>query len=150
MKIYEIEEAILNCIDKETGEILDITQFEALNIEKTKKIDSLISYYKAQTAMAEAIRAEEKQLAERRHKKELVAENIKNYIEKILAGVNFESARHKVTWRRSEAVTVTGDLDQEYLVIKTSPDKKKIKEALKAGETVAGAELEVKNNMGVK
>ena len=64
MTLYEIDQALLACIDMETGEV-DIEKYEQLAEEKDKKIENIACYYKALTAEAEAIKAEEKALAER-------------------------------------------------------------------------------------
>ena len=37
MKLYEIDEAIMACVDAETGEIVDAEKLEALLIEKEEK-----------------------------------------------------------------------------------------------------------------
>ena len=37
MKLYEINEEILNCVDEETGEITDFERFNNLQIERDEK-----------------------------------------------------------------------------------------------------------------
>lgn len=37
MTLYEIDSAIMDCVDEETGEIIDLEKLEALNIERDKK-----------------------------------------------------------------------------------------------------------------
>ena len=46
MKLYEIDEQILNCIDQETGEILDTEKLEQLQIDRNDKIENLILWIK--------------------------------------------------------------------------------------------------------
>ena len=41
MKLYEIDEAILNCIDTETGEIIDADQLDKLTMERDTKIENV-------------------------------------------------------------------------------------------------------------
>ena len=41
MTIYEINEEILNCIDLETGEIIDIDKLNELQLEKDAKIENV-------------------------------------------------------------------------------------------------------------
>lgn len=36
--LYEINSAILDCVDLETGEIIDIDRLQALQIEKTQSL----------------------------------------------------------------------------------------------------------------
>ena len=43
MKLYEIDEAIMNCVDPETGEI-DEEKLEALQLERNKKIDNVAAW----------------------------------------------------------------------------------------------------------
>ena len=85
MTLYEIDQALLACIDMETGEV-DIEKYEQLAEEKDKKIENIACYYKALTAEAEAIKAEEKALAERRKVKENKAESLKKFLASVLRG----------------------------------------------------------------
>lgn len=36
MKLYEIEQAIMDCIDMETGEIIDAEKLDQLQMERSK------------------------------------------------------------------------------------------------------------------
>lgn len=58
--LYEIDADIVNCIDTETGEILDFDSLDALNMERDAKIEGVALYVKQLQAEAEAIKAEEK------------------------------------------------------------------------------------------
>ena len=44
MKLYEINEAIENCVDTETGEILDEAALDALKIEREEKIRNIAAW----------------------------------------------------------------------------------------------------------
>ena len=46
MKLYEIDEAILNCIDTETGEIIDADQLDKLTMERDTKIENVACWIK--------------------------------------------------------------------------------------------------------
>ena len=65
MKLYEIDNAILECIDMETGEVIDAEKLDALNIERDAKIENVVLWIKDLKAEAEAIKAEKLTLAER-------------------------------------------------------------------------------------
>ena len=39
--LYEINEAIMNTIDLETGEITDFDKFEALQMERNEKLENI-------------------------------------------------------------------------------------------------------------
>ena len=86
-----------------------------------------------------------------------VAENKRDFLKKYLAtclqGQSFKTDRVKVGYRKSEVVTVRNieDVPTEYLKY-TAPtvDKTAVKKELKAGNTVPGCVLEVKQNIQVK
>ena len=65
----------------------------------------------------------------------------------------YETAKVKLSWRKSESVNVPDVtlLPEEYRRVKevVEADKKAIKDALKAGEAIAGAELVVKKNLQI-
>lgn len=67
---------------------------------------------------------------------------------KLKAGV------YSLSFRKSESVLIKdlSELPQEYVRIETkrTPDKTAIKTAIKAGQTVAGAELQVNQNLQIK
>ena len=46
MKLYEIDEQILNCIDAETGEIIDADMLNALQMERDAKIEGVALWIK--------------------------------------------------------------------------------------------------------
>ena len=53
--LYEIDNDILACVDKETGEIVDTEKLESLEIEREKKIEGVILWRKDLMAEAEAV-----------------------------------------------------------------------------------------------
>jgi len=150
----EIDRAIQNCIDPETGEILDDTsELDALTLARDEKIENIACYIKNLKADAEAIRTEEKKLAERRKTCENRAEWLKKYLANNLQGEKFKSPRVAVSWRRSQAVVVEDiwKLPKDYLRYKDpEPDKTAIKDAIKKGFDVEGAELVDNLSMVIK
>ena len=56
--IYEIDQQIMQCIDFETGEIVDAEKLNALQIEKDKKIEGIACWIKNLNAEAQNIKAE--------------------------------------------------------------------------------------------
>lgn len=53
MTLYEIDSAIMDCVDEETGEIIDLEKLEALNIERDKKVEGIalaVKNYAAEVA----------------------------------------------------------------------------------------------------
>lgn len=150
--LYDIDNDILACVDEETGEV-DIDKFDALNMERTEKLEGMALWVKDLKAEAEAIKAEEKALAERRQAKERKAESIKQYLEKVLAGQKFETSRAVCSFRKSQKVEIT-DLDKipdDYLKYsQPTADKTAIKAAIKDGLTIEGAELVDSISMTIK
>ena len=61
-----IDSAIMDCVDEETGEIIDLEKLEALNIERDKKVEGIALAVKNYAAEAKAIKEEEEKLAKRR------------------------------------------------------------------------------------
>ena len=152
MKLYEINDAILACIDPETGEA-DCEKLDALMMELNDKIEGMALWVKDLKAEADAIKAEEKALAERRQAKERKAESIKAYLEKVLAGQKFETSRAVCSFRKSQKVEIT-DLDKipdDYLRYSApTADKTAIKAAIKDGLIIEGAELVDSVSMTIK
>lgn len=144
MKLYEIDKAIMDCVDLETGEIIDTEQLDKLQIERDAKIENVACWLKDLKAEAEALKAEKMAFAERQKIAENKMESLKKYLEYALNGKAFKSTRTSVSFRKSQSVEVADiyKLDENYIRYKEpEADKTAIKEALKAGKEVAGAIL---------
>lgn len=150
MKLYEIEDAILECIDMETGEIIDIDRLNELQMEREAKIENVACWIKDLKAEAEAIKAEKMALAERQKAAENKAESLKNWLAYALDGQKFSTARCAVSFRKTEAVEVTpeglenlmsGGCDDLLTYEQPKPNKTAIKQALKDGLNVQGVRL---------
>jgi hypothetical protein len=156
MKLYEIESAILDCIDPETGEIIDEQRLDALHMEREKKIEGILLWIKNLNADVEAFKAEEKTLAERRKVAQNKAERLTEYVKAVLNGERFSTPRVAVSYRKSEAVVVDDMREMmfaadDYLKFSDpEPDKTKIKLALKRGVNIPGCHLEERHNMTIK
>lgn len=144
MKLYEIDQAILNCIDLETGEIIDTEQLDKLTMEREAKLENVACWIKELKAEAEALKAEKMAFAKRQQVAENKMESLKKYLAYALDGQAFKTVRASVTFRKSQAVEIADiyKLDENYLRYKEpEADKTAIKEAIKQGKTVAGATL---------
>lgn len=156
MTLYEINEQIRKAIelgfDHETGEILDESALEQLQMDKDEKTENLILAIKNIVAENKAIRDEEIALAKRRRTGENRAEWLKNYLAASLNGEKFSTPRCSVSFRRSQGVKVLNDAEipASFLRVKSEPNTAAIKDALKAGETVPGAVLEDRMNILIK
>ena len=149
MKLYEIDNAILDCIDLETGEVIDTERLDALNMERDAKIENVVLWIKDLMAEANAIKVEKQKLAERQKIAENKAESLKKWIAYALGGQKFITAKCAVSFRNTESVEVTEEgleaLMKEYDELLTykspEPNKKAIKDAIKDGLSVAGVQL---------
>lgn len=155
MNLYEIEDAILECVDTETGDILDIEKLEALEIERDAKISNLACWVKELRSDAAAIKAEKDNLDKRMKAKENLADRISNYLQNFLNGAKFEDSRCAISYRKSESTEIADGLDlntlpDECKKITVTANKTAIKEALKGGAKIDGCALVVKNNIQIK
>lgn len=144
MTLYEINQAILDCIDQESGEIIDADMLNALEMEKHDKIENVACWIKELKAEAEALKAEKMAFAERQRVAENKMESLKNWLAYALNGQAFKATRASVSFRTTDKVEIADiyKLDENFLRYKEpEADKTAIKEAIKAGQTVAGAEL---------
>ena len=150
MKLYEIENAILECIDTETGEVIDIERLNELQMERETKIENVACWIKDLKAEAEAIKAEKQKLADRQRVAENKAESLRNWLAYALDGQKFSTARCAVSFRKSEVAEVTPEGletlmrtgNDEYLTYaEPKPKKTALKDALKDGLNVQGVQL---------
>lgn len=152
--LYQINQDILDCIDMETGEIIDVEAFQSLQIAREDKIENIALYYKNLIADAEAYKAEKNAFAEREKRAANKAESLKRYLQTELQGKPFKTVKADISYRKSTSVNIYDEaqLPKDYLVekITTAPDKKAIGDKLKAGEEIAGAVLVFSQNVNIK
>ena len=144
MKLYEIDQAIMDCIDMETGEIINEELLNDLQMERDEKIENVVLWIKELKAEAEALKAEKMAFAERQKVAENKMESLKKWLAYALNGEKFKTVRVSVTFRTTDKVEIADiyKLDENYLRYKEpEADKDAIKKAIKAGQEVAGATL---------
>lgn len=159
MTLYEINEQITALINDD-GEIMDFEQFEALSLERDQKIENIGCWVKNLDAEANAIKAEEKSLKERRTSAENKSERLRGYLAGFLNGEKYSSPRVNISYRRSEAVELAVDENAfvEWAAVKrpdlikttVEPNKTAIKDAIKGGEQIDGAYITERQNMQIK
>ena len=66
--LYEINQDILDCVDMETGEILDVEALNALQMEREAKLEGVALWVKDLKAEAAAVKDEADKLNARRMK----------------------------------------------------------------------------------
>ena len=162
MKLYEINSELEKLIDTETGEIADIAFFEQLSMERTAKIEGIALYIKNLDSDAEALKAEETALAERRKVAENTAARLKEFLTSMLTeSEKFETPRVKLSLRKSRSVRVlipendfiewAKAVNPALLSFKEQTiSKTAIKEALEAGADITAATIVESNNLQIK
>ena len=128
--LYEIEQAIMDCVDLETGEIIDIEKLDQLQMNRDSKIENIALYIKNLLSDAAGIKAEKENLAQRQKVAENKANSLKKYLSGYLAGQKFSTARVAISFRKSESVNIKDStaIPKEYLKYKDpEPDKTAIK-----------------------
>lgn len=155
MRLYDIDAEILNCVDQESGEVIDTDKLAALEMERDKKISDIACWIKDLNADAEAIKNEVKSLQERQHQAEKKAESLKAYLSIYLNGEKFKDSRVSISFRKSVSVELSDNLDinalpEEFKKITVEANKKAIKEKLTAGEKIEGCNLNINNNIQIK
>lgn len=153
MTLYEIDkaiqEALEGAVDPESGEIIDeelLAAYDQLRMDRDQKVENIGLYIKNLEADAAAIKAEAKNLTARAKAAENKAEHLRNYMQFCLNGQKFQSPRLSVSFRRSQKVEVDQnrlfEIPDDYLRYKEPEvDKKRVSEALKAGEDIPGCTL---------
>lgn len=151
--LYEIDEQIMQCVDFETGEIIDKEKLEALQLEFEQKVEGIALWIKNLVAEAKMVKEEKDVLAVRQKTCENKAESLKKYLEGVLRGEKFKTPKVSISYRKSESVQVddVDKLDDDYLKY-TAPtvDKTKVKQALKQGIKLEGVSLVENNNIQIK
>lgn len=151
--LYEINEEILNCVDTETGEIIDPEKLSQLQMDFDDKVEGIALWIKDLLSDATAIKAEKDKLAERQRVCENKAKNLKEYLSGFLGGAKFKTSRVTISYRKSKSVDVqdTTALPEEYLKYsEPTANKAEIKKALEAGTSVPGCVLVESQNIQIK
>ena len=153
MRLYEINEEIMQCVDFETGEVIDEGKLNDLQMLREEKIENIGLWIKDLKAEAKAIAEEVKALNARKKAAENKAESLKQYLAMVLDGEKFKTARCAISYRSSDSVDVYdwALLDAKYLKPQNPvPDKVLLKKDLQSGLEIAGAQLVHSNNIQIK
>jgi len=152
-KLYEIDKAIEDLIDKETGEITDEAAFEELRMEKAEKVRNIALLVKNLRSDAASYKAEEDAFKARRQAAEAKADWLTGYLKKHLNGEAVKDTQFEITWRKSQRSDV---FDEEAIPVDYKKwqapkiDRDGILRALKAGQAVPGARLEEHTSIRIK
>lgn len=158
MKLFQISERIehlLNLSVDENGEINEAALDELAELEEARDAKALAvaAYALGQEAEADAIEATAKRLRERAAKHRRHAARLREYIAcNVPAGEKLADDRVEIAWRKSQAVRVVDEsaIPDEHWRYTREVDKAAIRDALKAGASVPGCELENRTSLVIK
>ena len=155
MKLYEISQALREVIDggfavdAETGEVFDSENLDQLNETFEDKLEACAIVCKEMQAEADTL-AKRSKAAQNR------VEGLKAYMLRQMqdsGSDGLKTPRAVVKVRRSSYVDVldAAAVPDEFqeTVVTAKPDKRGIMRAIKAGETVPGAELKTRESLAV-
>lgn len=132
-------------IDPETGELLNVPEWDALNMAYEEKVENIACYIKNLVSDVADFKAEENNLAQRRKATERKVEFLKRLLLDNMNGQKFSTVKCAISFRRSVTVQVddVNRVPTELVRVKTSvePDKTAIKAVLKDGQEVSGCKL---------
>ena len=152
--LYEIDFEIMNCIDFETGEVVDVEKLTELQMEREHKIESVALWVKNLRAEAAAYKAEKDAFAKREKRTKNKVESLEKWLTNALNGEKLTTNRVAVSFRKSKRVEVLDDskIPENYMTetVTIAPDKKGIREAIEYGLKVPGCELVERNNIQIE
>lgn len=153
MKLYEINQEILDCIDLETGEIIAPEKLAALQMDKHEKLRNIAFVALNAAADAKAYEEQEKKFAARKKAAKSTVEWAKATLARELAGQKMKEPEFAISYRKSEAVEVADEaaVPDEFRIPQPDKiDRAALKAALKNGAVIAGAQIVERQNIQIK
>ena len=150
--LFDYDKAIDECMD-EAGNVIDAELKAYLEEYRDEAIEGIAMGIKEAKAEAEAIKAEEKALAQRRKVRENKANGLTKYLSDYLAGRKFSNPKVAISYRKSETVEVTSEasIPDEFRIPQPDKvDKVGLKKALKGGAFIDGVYLLEHQNIQIK
>lgn len=114
MTFREIDAALLELVDEETGEIKDIEAFKALSMERDKKAENMALWVLDLKDEINSLTAEIDRLKQRKKAAENKVESLRNYLPIVLAGEKLKTPIVSVSYRKSESVELA---DKESVIL---------------------------------
>ena len=159
--LYEIDQEILDCVDLETGEIIDTEKLTGLQMERDRKLEGVALWIKDMRAEAAAVKEEADKLTARKKALDNKIDGLKNWLLFALDGEKLKTPRCSVYQTHSQKVTVEdeGKLINMFVTLKDDrfikyhePELRRdeIKKALKDGRLIPGAYLEETESVVIK
>jgi len=154
MTLYEIDQAIMACVDGETGEIIDGEALDSLMMQRNDKLESVALWIKNLQADALAFKAEKEAFDKREKVATAKAESLKKWLSQALCGEKFSTTRCAISFRKSVKLEVLdADVIPKELMVETitvKPDANAIKALLKEGTEVSGCQLVENLNIQIR
>ena len=161
--LYEIDQAILDCCDMETGEIIDPEKLTALQMERESKLEGVALWVKDLKAEAEAVKEEADKLTARKKALENKIDGLKNWLLFALGGEKLKTARCNVYQTHNTKLNVIDEQsvvnyiqthyqEPEQFLKFSLPEIRKdaVKAELKAGKEIPGTALETTESVVIK
>lgn len=144
MNLFEIDAMITDCVDLETGEIIDMEMLQALQMEREQKIENVVLWIKNLKAEAEALKAQKDAFAARQKAAENKMESLKRYVVDALGGESMKRTKFAVSFRKVMGTDITNEaaIPDEFLIRQPPKvDRASILAALKHGAIIPGVEI---------
>ncbi|MED1953955.1 siphovirus Gp157 family protein [Brevibacillus centrosporus] len=160
MNLYELTGSYLNLLqltqDGEIDEQAIADTLASLEDAIDQKAEGIAKVMRSNSALIDALKAEEKRLAERRKALENRNESLKQYLASSLEAIGVDkvkTATHTIGFRNNPpAVSVLDEaaVPLQYFITTQSLDKKSILEQLKNGEEIPGVTLTVGRSLQIR
>ena len=160
--LYEIDQAILNCCDIETGEIIDPEKLTALQMERDQKLEGVALWVKDLTYEAQMIKEEADKLTARKKSLDNKIASLKAWLLWALDGEKLKTPRCNVYQTHSQKVVIDDEkalIDmfmsspsgEKFLRMKDPEiDKNALKDSMKQGYEYKFAHLETTESVVIK
>lgn len=159
--LYEIDQAILDCIDFETGEIIDVEKLEKLQMERDCKIESIAKWIINLTNDAEAFKARKDYFAQREKIVKNKIERLEKYLTQATNEQPFITHDVSVKFTKSTPVEISdetnfikwaqeNDRDDLLTYKEPSANKTAIKNAINKGQKIEFCQIIEKQNIQIK
>ena len=161
--LYDINQDILDCVDMDTGEILDMEKLDALQMEREAKLEGVALWVKDLKAEATAVKEEADKLTARKKALDNKIEGLKTWLLMALEGQKLKTPRCNVYQTHSTKLNVIDEMsvtnwiqthckEPEQFLKFTLPEIRKdaVKAALKDGTEIPGCALEATESVVIK
>ena len=160
--LYEIDQEILECVDLETGEILDSDRLTALQMERERKLEGVALWVKDLNYEAQMVKEEADKLNARKKALDNKIASIKNWLLWALDGEKLKTPRCNVYQTHSQKVVIDDEkalIDmfmsspsgEKFLRMKDPEiDKNALKDRMKQGYEYEFAHLETTESVVIK